>query len=88
MEFQPVIQIAIGLLIAVGIMTVLWLIQRRTANAGVVDVGWAAGIGIIGVLFAATSDGYETRRILVGVMISIWSLRLGFVSKRQFHIVS
>jgi steroid 5-alpha reductase family enzyme len=76
MALEPVVQIVLGLLIASAIMTVLWLVQRKTLNAGIVDVGWAAGIGILGLLFAVTSDGYETRRVLVGVMIGIWSLRL------------
>ena len=76
MALEPVVQIVIGLLLASAIMTVLWLVQRKTANAGIVDVGWAAGIGILGLLFAVTSDGYATRRVLVGAMIGIWSFRL------------
>ena len=73
---QPVVQIVLGLVLASALMIVLWVVQRRTVNAGIVDVGWAGGIGILGVLFAATSDGYATRRVLVGAMIGIWSFRL------------
>ena len=76
MVLDPVIQIVIGLLLASAIMTVLWLIQRKTVNAGILDVGWSAEIGILGLLFAVTSNGYLPRRVLVGVMIGIWSLRL------------
>jgi steroid 5-alpha reductase family enzyme len=76
MALGPVVQIVLGLLLASFIMTVLWLVQRKTLNAGIVDVGWAAGIGILGLLFAVTSDGYPSRRVLVGAMIGIWSLRL------------
>ena len=46
-------------------MVMLWFVQRKTANAGIVDVGWSAGIGILGLLFALTSDGYAPRRLLV-----------------------
>ena len=76
MQLEPVLQILLGLLLAAVIMIALWLVQRKTANAGIVDVGWAGSIGILGLLFAITSDGYTIRRVLVGAMIGIWSLRL------------
>ncbi len=76
MSPTPEAQVLLGWLIASLIMTVLWLVQRRTGNAGIVDVGWAAGIGVLGVLFAATAEGYQNRRILVGILIGAWSARL------------
>ena len=76
MSPTPEAQVLLGWLIASLIMTVLWLVQRRTRNAGIVDVGWAAGIGVLGVLFAATAEGYQNRRILVGILIGAWSARL------------
>ena len=76
MALEPVVQIVLGLLMASAIMALLWMVQRKTVNAGIVDVGWAAGIGILGLFFAVTSDGYATRRVLVGAMIGIWSFRL------------
>ncbi len=69
-------QILAGFLMASAMMTGLWLIQRRTHNAGIVDAGWAAGIAILGVLYAVTSDGYLPRRILVAVLIGTWAFRL------------
>ena len=76
MVLAPGMQVLLGLLIVFAMMTVLWLVQRRTGNAGIVDAGWAASIGILGVFYAATSDGYLPRRILVAVLIGIWSARL------------
>ncbi len=69
-------QVVVGLLIVSAMMTALWLVQRRTGNAGIVDVGWAAGVGILGVFFAVTSDGHLPRRVLAAVLIGIWSSRL------------
>jgi steroid 5-alpha reductase family enzyme len=34
------------------IMLVLWLAQRRSHNAGTVDIAWAFGTGIVGMWFA------------------------------------
>jgi steroid 5-alpha reductase family enzyme len=65
-----------GALMAVA-MAALWVLQRRTGNAGVVDVGWTAGVGIVGVIAAAAGSGWAPRRLLVGTMIALWSLRLG-----------
>jgi steroid 5-alpha reductase family enzyme len=76
MVLAPEIQVPIGLLVVSTMMASLWLFQRRTGNAGIVDVGWATGIGILAMFFAATSDGYPARRILVAVLIGVWSARL------------
>jgi len=76
MYLSPAIQIVLGLLVASAMMGVLWLLQLRTRNAGVVDVGWAAGIGIVGLFFALTSHGDPWRRVMVGALIGAWSARL------------
>jgi steroid 5-alpha reductase family enzyme len=57
-------------------MTVLWWLQRRTRDAGVVDVGWTAGVGALAVWYSTFGAAPPTRRILVAVMVGLWSLRL------------
>lgn len=74
--FQPVFQILIGLLFAVILMSMLWFVQRRTKNAGIVDVAWAGSIGVLGVFFTTTANGATERRWLAGLLIALWSLRL------------
>jgi len=62
---------------AVGIlMFVLWLIQLRTGNAAIVDVGWAGGLALLGLLYSWLGGGYSARRAIIGGMAVIWGLRL------------
>jgi len=64
---------------AVGVvMFVLWLVQLRTGNAAIVDVGWAGGLAGLAVLYAALADGLPARRALVAVMGGVWGLRLAW----------
>ena len=57
-------------------MAALYWLQRRRGDAGVVDVGWTAGIGLMAVAAAWSGDGWEPRRILAGLMGAAWSFRL------------
>ena len=54
---HPALQIPLGLLFVVGLMSLLWFVQRRTGNAGIVDVAWAAAIGLLGLFFAVDGCG-------------------------------
>jgi len=66
-----------GLVLMAVVMAGLWVVQRRTHDAGVVDVGWTYGVGACAVLYSLTSDGDPSRRALVAAMVALWSLRLG-----------
>jgi len=66
-------------------MAALWNLQRKTRNAGWVDVAWTVGIGILGLVLAMTQSGWGPRRMLVGALIGAWSLRL---SLHLFHRVA
>ncbi len=68
----PVLGLAALSLLMLG----LWLVQRRTANAAIVDVGWTVGIGGLAVAYALLGEGLPLRRLLVGAMVGAWSLRL------------
>ena len=68
---------AIGLAAASAAMALLWLVQRRTGNAGIVDVAWAATIGVLGVAYASGAAGASASATwLAGAMTGFWSLRL------------
>ncbi|HEY0230294.1 MAG TPA: DUF1295 domain-containing protein [Dokdonella sp.] len=53
-----------------------WLQQRRTRNAGIVDVLWSACMAGAAVFYAACASGALLPRLLVAVLGGIWGCRL------------
>ena len=72
-------------LAAALLMTLLWLVQRRTGNAGVVDAGWAAGIGLAALGLGYFMDGDSGRRMLVGLTGGLWGIRLAWHIHHRAH---
>ena len=58
-------------------MLLLWLIHLRTGNAAIVDVGWAGGLAVLGILYSGLAAATSRARAMVGGMAGIWGLRLG-----------
>ncbi len=56
----------------------LWVIQVDSRDASHVDVGWAAGLGLMAAACAVLLRGDPARRVLVGVMGGAWSARLAW----------
>lgn len=56
-------------------MSLIWLWYRHTKNPSVVDVGWASGLTIIGMLYLYTSP-ISTKKIILSLVLLIWGLRL------------
>ena len=61
-----------------GLMLLLWLIHLPLRNASVVDPGWAGGLALLGVIYAAMGGGYPLRTVLIASMALLWGLRLAF----------
>lgn len=59
-----------------ALMAVLWIIQQWRRDASIVDVGWTAGVGLVTLFLAVTTDGDRNRRVLVAALAGLWSLRL------------
>lgn len=67
------------------LMAVLWFVQYRKHNGGIVDVAWSFGTGLCAVFFALMAPGDPGRRIVVAVIAGLWGIRLGSaLAKRVF----
>jgi steroid 5-alpha reductase family enzyme len=60
----------------VSFMFVLWLVHLRTVDAGIVDFGWAAGLGLTAVFYAFSSPETGARQWLLAFLAGLWSFRL------------
>lgn len=66
------------------VMAILWLVQRKTGDAGIVDVAWGMGVGLLTLFFAWGSlEGDRTRRVILAALAMTWALRLsGYILYR------
>lgn len=69
--------LALGALLVVLLFSFTWLLSRRLNNYSFVDITWSYSFAVLAVLFAATSEGFLTRRVIILAMVVLWSLRLG-----------
>jgi steroid 5-alpha reductase family enzyme len=68
---------AIGLGIVLGLMTLLWLVSLALRNSSIVDPFWGTGFVIANwVYFFLTPEGFAGRKWLIGILVTIWGLRL------------
>ncbi len=58
-------------------MYLLWLFQRRHGDAGIVDVGWSYGIGLLALFYVLTLPQANARSWLLLALALLWSVRLG-----------
>jgi steroid 5-alpha reductase family enzyme len=73
---SPWIQVSCLLVLAALMMSFGWLWQRSRANAGIVDVLWAFGLGASALYFAMLGDGAARPRVILAVLGGLWGVRL------------
>ena len=75
------------LLLGAGLMFTLfgtlWLVERARKDAGVVDVGWSTGLGLLAILYACLTPGWLPRRVLLAALVSVWAFRLAIYLLRD-----
>jgi steroid 5-alpha reductase family enzyme len=68
---------AIAALVILGFMTTVWLVSLLLRDSSIVDIFWGTGFVVSNwVYFALTPDGFPARKWLIGVLVTIWGLRL------------
>ncbi len=76
---NPLLIILIALMSAFVGFSLLWVYQKRTGDAGIVDVAWSASVGIIAACFCLSAiGGNQTRRFLVAGLALLWAGRLSW----------
>jgi steroid 5-alpha reductase family enzyme len=69
--------IFLNLLIGVGTLIGLWFIYLWKRNPSVVDLGWAIGLTLMGLIHNLRGDTVSSGSLLAGVLVLLWGLRLG-----------
>ncbi len=75
-QAYPLVMVGAGTVFA--FMFVLWLIHLRIRNAGIVDIGWAASLAMLAIIYASLGHGYPPRKWLIAGMACGWGLRLAW----------
>lgn len=64
-------------LVILGLMTFLWLVSLVLKDSSIVDIFWGAGFVVTTwISFLLTPDGFETRKWLLSLLVTVWGLRL------------
>jgi steroid 5-alpha reductase family enzyme len=68
--------------VILGIMTVMWIVSLILKNASIVDIFWGTGFAISAwvyhLLTPTPSGDLALRKWLLGILVTIWGLRLSF----------
>ena len=70
--------LAIAFFVALAAFAVIWYLQKRIKDAGVVDVFWSLTVASLGLFFCVVGFGNPYRRWIAGAMILLWALRLSY----------
>ncbi len=68
--------LAVGAASIGGLMLVLWVVHLPLRNAAIVDVGWAAGMALLGPIYAGVARGGSGRAWIMAAMALVWGVRL------------
>lgn len=68
----------LALLVTVLLITVVWMWAVKVDNFSLIDPAWAASFAVHAAVYISLSEGDLWRRLLLGGMLSLWSLRLSY----------
>lgn len=66
----------LGLAVILFMMAVLWIVSIFIKNVSIVDLFWGIGFIFANAVYFSLGSGFETRKILLLFLVSLWGLRL------------
>jgi steroid 5-alpha reductase family enzyme len=73
----PILAAVTGLAIVASTLAVVWAVQLKTRNAGMVDPVWSWSMGFLAVWYAIFGTAALETRLALGLLGGIWGFRLG-----------
>lgn len=83
MTFSPSLILGLGMMAVVFLLAWAW--AWKCENYSLVDAVWAFGIGLTGILWLFISGGGSAKVLVAGVLVALWSLRLGWHLQRRIR---
>jgi steroid 5-alpha reductase family enzyme len=83
MPESPAFLVLLAAALLVFVMAAVWAVAVRIRNAGIVDIAWSANFSLLAVVYATLGPGFLPRRLLIGGMTLLWSLRLAIYLHRR-----
>jgi steroid 5-alpha reductase family enzyme len=61
-------------------MTLLWVVSVIFKNVSIVDLFWGLGFVLASGLYFLKTGGYEPRKVILIVLVSIWGIAYQYIS--------
>jgi steroid 5-alpha reductase family enzyme len=65
-----------ALLVIMIMMSILWVFSVIFKNVSIVDLFWGAGFVLTAVFYFINTEGFELRRVILLILVTIWGIRL------------
>jgi len=73
-----------ALIVIMIMMTTLWVISVIIKNVSIVDLFWGLGFVVTGWFYYFNTEGLESRKLVLMLMVTVWGLRLsGYLTWRN-----
>lgn len=73
-----------ALMVIMIMMTSLWIVSVIIKNVSIVDLFWGLGFVLTGWYYYFHTEGFEPRKLILMIMVTIWGLRLsGYLTWRN-----
>ena len=66
----------LALIVIMSAMVILWIISIRIKNVSIVDLFWGFGFVMACLVYFLETEGSDTRKILLLILVAVWGLRL------------